>query len=103
LLAKLGCLVFDVHVSLTKLSMAVPIMLVLFMMPISIGGIGLQEWAYYFVLGMVGVPGAVGLSLGLLNRTTTLVMGLLGGAIYPLLRSSGTFGSGEMVSEKFTS
>jgi len=97
LLVSLGCLVFDFHVSLAKLSLAVPIMLVLFMMPISIGGIGLQEWAYYFVMGMVGVPGAVGLSLGLLGRTTKVVMGLLGGAMYSLFSSYKTSGTRELV------
>jgi uncharacterized membrane protein YbhN (UPF0104 family) len=65
--------------------MAVPLMLVLFMIPISLGGIGLQEWAYYFVLGMVGVPSAVGLSLGLLYRARAIGFGLLGGVIYPFI------------------
>jgi len=96
LIVYVGLLVFNVRVSLSSLSMAVPIMLVLFMIPISIGGIGLQEWAYYFVLGMVGVPGAVALSLGLLYRAKTVGMGLLGGAIYPLFRSHELVGRREL-------
>ncbi len=87
LIVYVGCLVFGSRPSLTELSMAVPIMLVIFMIPISLGGIGLHEWAYYFILGMIGVPGAVGLSLGLLYRARTICFGLLGGAIYPLVSS----------------
>jgi len=87
LIVYVGCLVFGARVSLSALCMAVPIMLVIFMIPISIGGIGLHEWAYYFIMGMIGVPGAVGLSLGLLYRARTVGFGLLGGAIYPLVSS----------------
>jgi uncharacterized membrane protein YbhN (UPF0104 family) len=66
---------------------AVPVILILFMIPISLGGIGVQEWAYYFVLEIVGVPASVGLSLGLLYRARSLAFGVLGGAIYPFLSS----------------
>ena len=95
LIVYVGCLVFGSRPSLTELSMAVPIMLVIFMIPISLGGIGLHEWAYYFILGMIGVPGAVGLSLGLLYRARTVGFGLLGGAIYPLVSSRE--GNGELI------
>ncbi len=95
-----GCLVFDVGVSLSSVSLAVPVLLVLFMIPISVGGIGLQEWAYYFVMGLIGVPSAVGLSLGLLYRARTVAFGLLGGAIYPLIRSREVLGSGELIRTK---
>ncbi len=94
LIVYVGCLVFGSRPSLTELSMAVPIMLIIFMIPISLGGIGLHEWAYYFVLGLIGVPGAVGLSLGLLYRARTVCFGLLGGAIYPLVSSRE--GNGEL-------
>lgn len=82
-----GCLTFDVHVSLKSLCVAVPLMLLVFTIPISIGGIGLHEWGYFFVLAMVGVPHAVGLSLGLMNRAKTIGFGLIGGAIYPFVSS----------------
>ena len=58
------------------------------MIPISLGGIGLNEWAYYLVMGILGVPGAVGLSLGLLYRARAVAYALLGMAIYPLVRDS---------------
>ncbi|WP_179130922.1 lysylphosphatidylglycerol synthase transmembrane domain-containing protein [Candidatus Entotheonella palauensis] len=79
-----GCLTFGVAPSLTALFLVVPIMHILFMIPISLGGIGLQEWAYTAVLGMIGVSGAVGLSVALLYRARTILFGLIGGALYPL-------------------
>ena len=79
-----GCLTFGVAPDLKALFLVVPIMHILFMIPISLGGIGLQEWAYTVVLAMVGVPSAAGLSVALLYRARTLVFGLIGGALYPL-------------------
>jgi len=96
-IVHVGLLVFNMRVSLSSLSMAVPIMLILFMIPISIGGIGLHEWAFYFVMGIIGVPAVVGVSLGLLYRVRVIAMGVLGGAIYPLVSSGRAFGSGDVI------
>ena len=96
MIVYVGCLTFATRVPLSSLLAAVPILLVLFMIPISVGGIGLQEWAYFFVLGMVGVPGGVGLSLGLLYRARAVAFGLVGGAIYPLLSEKGAAGPSGM-------
>ncbi|ETX06174.1 lysylphosphatidylglycerol synthase transmembrane domain-containing protein [Candidatus Entotheonella palauensis] len=79
-----GCLTFGAAPNLTALFLVVPIMHILFMIPISLGGIGLQEWAYTAVLGMIGVSGAIGLSVALLYRARTILFGLIGGALYPL-------------------
>ncbi len=95
LIVYVGCLTFAVSVPLTSLSVAVPVMLILFMIPISLGGIGLQEWVFYFVLGMIGVPSAVGLTLGLLYRARAIGFGLLGGAIYPFISSNRLINSRE--------
>jgi len=80
-----GCLTFGVSVALSDLCMIVPVLAILFIIPITIGGIGLQEWAYYFVLSEIGVPIAVGLSLGLLHRARSISFGLIGGCVYPLV------------------
>ena len=85
LVVYVGCLTFHAPVSFTSLLTAVPVLLILFMIPFSFGGIGLQEWAYYFVLEAVGVPAAVGLSLGLLFRARSLGFGLIGGIFYPFI------------------
>jgi glycosyltransferase 2 family protein len=80
-----GCLTFNAEVSFASLVAVVPVILILFMIPLSLGGIGVQEWAYYFVLQIVGVPATVGLSLGLLFRARSLAFGVIGGAIYPFV------------------
>ena len=85
LVVYVGCLTFHAPVSFTSLLTAVPVLLILFMIPFSFGGIGLQEWAYYFVLEAVGVPASIGLSLGLLFRARSVVFGLMGGAMYPFI------------------
>lgn len=90
-----GCRTFGIEVPISSLVVAVPVMLILFMMPISIGGVGLQEWAYFFVLSMVGVPSAVALSLGLMFRARTIAFALAGGALYPVVtggRRPGDYG-----------
>ena len=85
LVVYVGCLTFHAPVSFTSLLTAVPVLLILFMIPFSFGGIGLQEWAYYFVLEAIGVPAAVGLSLGLLFRARSVGFGLIGGMFYPFI------------------
>lgn len=85
LITYTGCLVFGVRLPLISVAAAVPILLILFLVPVSIGGIGLQEWAYTFVLGALGVPPAVGLSVGLIYRARSVAFGLVGGAIYPFV------------------
>ncbi len=88
LLVYVGCLVFDVEVPLSTLVTAVPVMYIVFMMPISVGGIGLQEWTFLVVLGMIGVPAAVALSVGLLCRAREVSFSIVGGASYALLRNN---------------
>lgn len=89
LLTWAGCMTFGAVVPLGTLATAVPLMLLLFLLPISIGGLGLHEWAYTAVLSLVGVPIAVGLSVGLLYRARSVIFALLGGALYPFLSSRG--------------
>lgn len=80
-----GCLTFGAAPRLADLFVAVPVMLLLFSVPISIGGIGLQEWAFFAVLTRIGVPAPAALSLGLVFRVRNIVLGLAGGALYTML------------------
>jgi len=82
-----GCRSFGADVPLSVLVAAVPVMQLLFLLPISLGGVGLQEWAYTVVLAQVGVPPAVGLSIGLLYRAKAIGFGLVGGLLYAARRS----------------
>ncbi len=79
-----GCLAVGARPAIGDLFVAVPVMLLLFSVPISIGGIGLQEWAFFAVLTRIGVPAPAALSLGLIFRVRTLAFGIVGGALFPL-------------------
>lgn len=78
----LGTLAFGYRASFVDVAIATPIVLVVSMIPISLGGIGLSEWAYLFVFERLGMPGALGLSVGLLMRFKALLFGMLGGLAY---------------------
>jgi uncharacterized protein (TIRG00374 family) len=75
----LGCLAFGVLMPLTKLFLGVPIILVITMIPITVGGIGLSEWAYFFIFTKLEAAGSLGLSVAILMRVKALAFGLLGG------------------------
>jgi len=77
-----SALAFGVRVSFLDLVIIVPVILILTMFPISLGGIGLLEGAYYLTFSAIGVPGVVGISVALLTRIKAIVSGLLGGIIY---------------------
>lgn len=78
----LGCLAFGHDVSYTALTIAVPIILAISMLPISLGGLGIQELGYFVVFEHVGIPGPLGLSVALLIRTKGIVLGGIGGLLY---------------------
>ena len=61
---------------------AVPLILVIMNLPISIGGIGLMEFAYTSVLGLFGVPAYIAISTVLLMRAKSLIYAGLGGVLH---------------------
>lgn len=75
-------LAFGTLVPFEMLVVIVPVVLVISMIPISLGGIGLQEWAYVFCFTAIGADGSLGLLVGLLMRVKGLAYGLLGGVLY---------------------
>jgi len=77
-----------------------PIVLVITMIPISIGGIGLSEGAYFFTFTRMSLTGPVGLSVALLMRFKALVAGLIGGIYYSAMGLKMDTISGEKDSEK---
>ncbi len=52
------------------------------MLPISIGGLGVMEGSFVYVMGSFGLSHEVGLASMLLHRVLTLVLGLLGAILY---------------------
>ncbi len=77
-----GCLAFSATPPLFAIGVAMPVILVISMIPISIAGIGLQEWSYYVIFEQVGLPGALGLSVALLMRAKAILAGGVGGIFY---------------------
>jgi uncharacterized membrane protein YbhN (UPF0104 family) len=64
-------------------AVAVPLITLLTLLPVSVNGMGLREWGYVLFLHPLGVSnsGAVGLSV-LAFAATSLVPGLLGAGVY---------------------
>jgi uncharacterized protein (TIRG00374 family) len=80
--AWIGCRAFGFEVPLTSLFLIVPVVLLVATIPISIGGIGLVEWGYFTLFEQMGLPGTAGLSLALINRCASLMIGGFGGILY---------------------
>lgn len=78
----LSSLAFNYNLGYVNALIITPIILVITMIPISIGGIGLSEWAYYFSFSNMVAAGPIGLSVALLMRAKALLFGLIGGAYY---------------------
>lgn len=76
---------FNCRMTLLDSLILTPVIMVIMMLPISIGGIGLAEWAYFFTFERFGFGGAAGLSVALLMRLKALVAGLFGGIYYSSL------------------
>lgn len=61
-----------------------PLVTVLLMLPISLGGLGVQEGALAFLLSLAGVPVVNGVGLALLIRLAWTAMTLPGGVLYAI-------------------
>ncbi len=59
-----------------------PVVLTIAMLPISLGGVGLAEWAYLFAMGKVGVSPSAALATGLIMRAKGLLLSALGAVAY---------------------
>ena len=64
----------------------VPIILVVAMLPLTFNGLGLQEWAYVLLFPLIGLPASVGLSTILFIRAKDLLLALIGGLLYPVIK-----------------
>jgi uncharacterized protein (TIRG00374 family) len=73
---------FGVALPARTLLVIVPVIMFISSLPISVGGLGLFEWAFFFTFGASGAGGSPGLLVGLLMRAKTLLFSLWGGIIY---------------------
>ncbi|NJO77658.1 MAG: flippase-like domain-containing protein [Cyanobacteria bacterium RM1_2_2] len=78
-------LAFGADVSFMSMIVAVPIIMFIMNLPISVGGIGLMEFAYSLILGLMGIKPALAISTALFIRTKTLVDAGFGGILYSLM------------------
>ena len=78
----ISSLAFNVPISFTQALVITPIVMIITMIPVSIGGIGLAESAYFFTFERMALGGAAGLSVALLLRAKALLAGLIGGLYF---------------------
>ena len=75
--------VFQADVALLDIALATPIIMLLMNIPLSLGNIGLMEFAYVNVLQIMGYSPALGLSIAVLMRLKSFFDAGLGAALYP--------------------
>ena len=80
-----SALVFADAVPLRDVSIAVPTIMVVMNLPISIGGIGLMELAYTQGFEAIRLGTVLGLSTALLMRAKTILDAVIGGGLHLLL------------------
>lgn len=77
-------LVFTPDMQFVDALIATPIIMLIMNIPLSLGNIGLMEFAYASILQLMGYSPALGLSVALLMRLKSLLDAALGGALYPV-------------------
>jgi glycosyltransferase 2 family protein len=85
----IGVRVFDPDASPWGVALAVPLIMFLMNIPVSIGGIGVMELAHVFVLGAVGIDPAVALSAAVLLRCKSLAAAAAGWIFYTVDQTGG--------------
>ncbi len=90
-------LAFSTEVQFRELLIAVPLIMFIMNLPISIGGIGLMEFAFVFIFGISGYSSALALSTAILMRLKSFFDAATGGLLYPLLSKDSA-----KVSEQYT-
>ena len=78
-------LAFSSEIGFTKLLVAVPLIMFIMNLPVSIGGIGLMEFAFIFIFDISGYSSALALSTALLMRLKSFIDAGTGGILYGLL------------------
>ncbi len=74
--------------SIGGLFIAVPLVLLVSMVPLTPSGLGIQEGAFLFMLKRVGATDSQGLAVGLLLRAKVLLLALLGAFLWVQLKKS---------------
>lgn len=72
----------NLHIQIDVIMMVVPLVLLVGLLPISIGGMGLNEGSYIFFFSLFGVPSVDAFSIALLLRLRILMTGSIGGLMF---------------------
>jgi uncharacterized protein (TIRG00374 family) len=86
-------LAFHGDVGFTELLVAVPLIMFIMNLPISIGGLGLMEFSFVFIFEISGYGSALALSTALLMRLKSFVDAGMGGVLYLFFSKSSSGGS----------
>ena len=76
---------FDPEMTVKAALVATPVILLLMNLPISIGGIGLMEFAFTFTFELIGLGSTLGFSTALVIRAKVFVDGGIGAICHPLV------------------
>ena len=74
-----SALAFDQGVTLIDMVIAVPVIMLIMNLPVSIGGLGLMEASYTIAFELLGYSAELGLITALLMRAKAILDGLIGG------------------------
>lgn len=78
---------FDAPITYLQMSTLVPVADIISAMPISIGGIGVRESVFQFLLGsLAGIPAGTAVSISLVGYLLNNSWGLVGAAVLPLFK-----------------
>lgn len=66
------------HPEIWKLMMVLPILWIIVMLPITIGGIGVQDAGYVALMAFIGIPAPLAVSMSLIEHVTTRLASLPG-------------------------
>ncbi len=83
--AWISILVFDAEVPLMTMIIAVPIIMFIMNIPVSIGNLGIMEFAFTAVLAAFGVSPSVALSLAILMRLKSYLSAGVGAITYQFI------------------
>jgi uncharacterized protein (TIRG00374 family) len=78
LFAKALTLACGVDVAFVDLLLVIPILWIVVMLPITVGGIGLQEAGYVTLMGLLGISPAVAVSMSLIEHVVSRAVSLPG-------------------------
>jgi glycosyltransferase 2 family protein len=67
--------------------MFIPVVTLVSMIPISLNGMGLREYAFVALFTGIGVPAESAVALGLLSSTVIILSSLPGGVVYVFFKS----------------